>query len=71
MEKIDMKKELKDLYNPSTKRVMIVEVPKLNFLMIDGSGDPNTSQMYKDAIEALFSLSYTIKFMIKKLFTCP
>ena len=66
MEKRDMKKELKDLYNPSTKHVTIVEVPKMNFLMIDGSGDPNTSQMYKDAIEALFSLSYTIKFMIKK-----
>ena len=66
MEKIDMKKELKDLYNPSTKHVTIVEVPKMNFLMIDGSGDPNTSQMYKDAIEALFSLSYTIKFMMKK-----
>ena len=66
MVKIDMKKELKDLYNPSTKQVTIVEVPKMNFLIIDGSGDPNTSQMYKDAIEALFSLSYTIKFMVKK-----
>ena len=66
LEKIDMKKELKDLYNPSTKHVTIVEVPKMNFLMIDGSGDPNTSQMYKEAIEALFSLSYTIKFMMKK-----
>jgi len=61
-----LKKELKELYNPSTKRVVIVEVPKMNFLMIDGSGDPNTSQEYKDAVEALFSLSYTIKFMIKK-----
>ena len=38
----------------------------MNFLMIDGSGDPNTSQEYKDAIEALFSLSYTLKFIIKK-----
>ena len=38
----------------------------MNFLMIDGSGDPNTAQEYKDAAEALFSLSYTIKFMIKK-----
>ena len=66
MEKIDVKKELKDLYNPSKKQITIVEVPKMNFLMIDGSGDPNTSQTYKDAIEALFSLSYTIKFMIKK-----
>lgn len=66
LEKIDLKKEFKSLYNPSAKEVAIVEVPKMNFLMIDGSGDPNTSQEYKDAIEALFSLSYTLKFMIKK-----
>ena len=66
MEKIDLKKGLKDLFNPSAKEVAIVEVPKMNFLMIDGSGDPNTSQEYKDAVEALFSLSYTLKFMIKK-----
>ena len=66
MEKIDLKKELKDLYNPSTKEIAIVDVPKMNFLMIDGSGDPNTSQEYKNAIEALFNLSYTLKFFIKK-----
>jgi hypothetical protein len=66
LKKIDLKKELKGLYNPSAKELAIVEVPKMNFLMIDGSGDPNTSQEYKDAVEALFSLSYTLKFMIKK-----
>ncbi len=43
MDKIDLKKELKNLYNPSTKDVVMVEVPKFNFLMIDGNGDPNTS----------------------------
>jgi len=64
--KIDLKKELKHLYNPSPKEVVIVEVPKMNFLMIDGLGDPNTSQDYKDAVEALFSLSYSLKFMIKQ-----
>jgi hypothetical protein len=66
LKKIDLKKELKDLYNPSSKEIAIVEVPKMNFLMIDGSGDPNTSQEYKDAVEALFSLSYTLKFMMRK-----
>lgn len=34
--------------------------------MIDGSGNPDTSQEYKDALEALFSLSYTLKFNVKK-----
>lgn len=66
MNKIDFKKELKYLYNPSLKAAMVVEVPPLNFLMIDGQGDPNTATAYKEAIEALFSLSYALKFMVKK-----
>ncbi len=66
MTKIDLKKELKYLYSPSAKQVSIVDVPPMNFLMIDGQGDPNTAQAYHDAIEALFSVSYALKFMIKK-----
>lgn len=66
MSKIDFKKELNHLYNPSAKAVMVVDVPPLNFLMIDGRGDPNTATAYKEAVEALFSLSYTLKFMVKK-----
>ena len=66
MKKIDFKKEFKHLYKPSAKKVEIVEVPKWNYLMVDGKGDPNTSQSFHDAIEVLFSLSYTLKFMIKK-----
>lgn len=63
--KIDFKKELKHLYKPP-KEVVIVDVPEMNFLMINGAGDPNTAQEYKDAIEALYAVSYTLKFMIKK-----
>lgn len=66
MEKIDHKKKLKHLYKPSAKKVEIVEVPQMNFLMVDGEGDPNTSQSFSDAIEALFPLAYTLKFMVKK-----
>ncbi|KUK55970.1 MAG: Uncharacterized protein XD79_0356 [Atribacteria bacterium 34_128] len=47
MRKIDFKKELKHLYNPP-KEVVLVDVPEMNFLMIDGTGDPNTSPEYKD-----------------------
>ena len=43
MKKIDYKKELKHLYKPSPETVEIVDVPEMNFLMIDGKGDPNTS----------------------------
>ena len=65
MEKIDYKNELKHLYRPTTKKVEIVEVPKMNFLMIDGDGGPN-HPTFQNAIEVLFPLSYTLKFMIKK-----
>ncbi len=66
MKKIDFKKELKHLYNSSPKAVVVVDVPPLNFLMVDGRGDPNTTAAYKEAVEALFSLSYALKFMVKK-----
>ena len=41
MEKIDYKKQLKHLYKPSAKKVEIVNVPEMNFVLIDGQGDPN------------------------------
>ena len=66
MKKIDYKKKLKNFYKPSPKTVEIVDVPEMNFLMIDGQGDPNTSQEYSDVIEALYAVSYALKFMIKK-----
>ena len=66
MKKIDFKKELKHLYQPSAKEVVEVAVPTLNYLMIDGEGDPNTSQAYADAVETLFMTSYTLKFMVKR-----
>ncbi len=66
MQKVDLKKELKHLYQPSAKAVVQVDVPSFQFLMIDGEGDPNTSAAYAEAVEALFSVSYTVKFMVKK-----
>ena len=66
MSKIDSKKEMKHLYQASAKAVAQVIVPPLNFLMVDGQGDPNTTAAYMQAIEALFSVSYTAKFMLKR-----
>lgn len=66
MEKIDLYKEQKELYSPSIKEPVMVDVPECQFIMIDGKGDPNTSKEYQNAIMALFSLSYTIKFLLKK-----
>ncbi len=66
MSKVDLKKDLKHLYNPSAQEVSVVDVPPMNFLMIDGAGDPNVSLEYQQAMEALFSLSYALKFRVKK-----
>jgi hypothetical protein len=56
---------LEDLYEAS-RSPELVRVPELTFVMIDGQGDPNTSAEYRDAIQALFALSYTLKFSLKK-----
>lgn len=66
MEKLDLKKTLKHLYQASAKEVVAVDVSPMNYLMVDGAGDPNTSQAFADAVEVLFMVSYTLKFMVKK-----
>jgi len=65
LDKVDLKEEPKNLYNPSAKEVSVVDVPAMNFLVVDGEGAP-TSPQYSAAIEALFSVAYTLKFMVKK-----
>jgi len=65
MKKLDLRKQFKELYTPPSKQVVAVNVPKFNFLMIDGVGDPNTSQEYQDALAALYGVAYTAKFMCK------
>src|SRR6476620_10415081 len=66
MARTDLKQELKTLYSSSAKAISILDVPPLNFLMIDGSGDPNTSEEYKEALEALYAVAYTAKFTAKR-----
>ncbi len=66
MEKLDYKKRLGELYAPPTKSVVRVVVPPLQYLLIDGQGDPNTSPAYQQAVECLYAVSYTIKFAIKR-----
>jgi len=66
MSKTDFKKELKYLYQPSAKIVAVVDVPRMNFLSIDGSGNPNTAPEYALAVEALYTMAYALKFKVKK-----
>ena len=61
MAAIDPKKTL-DAYRAKRGEFRVVEVPPLQYLMIDGAGDPNTAPAYRDAVSALFPLAYALKF---------
>ncbi|WP_339093963.1 GyrI-like domain-containing protein [Deinococcus sp. VB343] len=65
MTKLDLKKEQRHLYAPRAGEIGVVDVPAMNFLMVDGAGDPNGNPAYVDAVTALFSVSYTLKFALK------
>jgi hypothetical protein len=62
--KIDFKKTL-DSYRAPRGRFRIVDVPDLRYLMIDGSGDPNTSPAFAAAVEALYPVAYKLMFASK------
>ena len=64
MFKIDHRKTLKHLYHPSSKLPILVEVPTMNFLMMDGRGKPEGKQ-FPQAAGTLFPLAYTLKFMVR------
>ena len=67
MDKIDLKKLYRELYNVGKKAVKphFVDVPALQYVMVDGRGDPNTSEQYQNAIGALYGVAYTVKFVAK------
>ncbi len=65
MKKLDLRKELKHLYNPSAREPALVDVPPMTFACIDGRGDPNGPD-FAAATGALYAFSYTIKFLVKK-----
>lgn len=65
MKTLDHKKELKPLYSARKNRPAIVDVPRMQFLMFDGHGNPETNPMMQDGFQALYSLAYPIRFAIK------
>jgi hypothetical protein len=69
MEKLDLRKKYKHLYQPSAKVVEVVEVPLFQFAMIDGKIEPGhgpgSSPAFQQALEALYGISYTLKFASK------
>lgn len=65
MEKIDMKKTLKECYTGKSS-VKFVEVPKIKYITYTGKGNPNTSEEFKSSMEVLYGMAYTMKFQFKK-----
>ncbi len=65
MQKIDMKAQLKTIYSTSARRPTIIEVPEMNYLKIDGSGNPSQTEFQK-AAQTLFPIAYTLKFMVRE-----
>jgi hypothetical protein len=70
MKTLDLKKQFKYLYQPSAKKIEAVQVPNLQFAMIDGAiekgSEPGKSPAFAESTQALYGLSYTLKFMLKK-----
>ena len=66
VKKVDVKKDFKELYGVSKGDPVLVDVPPMNYLMIDRIGDPNSSKEYADAVEALYAVSYTVKFAVQR-----
>jgi len=64
--KIDFKKTMKGFYQPSSKEVTQVDVPEMQFLMIDGIGSPGDSKEYQDALAVLYPIAFKTKFLSKK-----
>ena len=63
--KVDLKRELRGLYG-AKRDATFVEVPELQFAMVDGHGDPNEAPEYAEAVQALYSVSYTARFALKR-----
>lgn len=66
MDKIDFRKVHRELYAPPHGKFVEVDVPAMQFVKVDGEGDPNTAPAYAKALEWLYSTSYAMKFAAKK-----
>lgn len=63
--KVDLTRQV-EAYRARAGRFDVVTVPPLTYLMVDGHGDPNTSDAYRDAVSTVFPLAYTLKFLSKR-----
>lgn len=64
-EKIDFKKTMPG-YRARRGRIDVLDLPELQYLMIDGAGDPNTAPEYSAALQTLYPVAYALKFLSKQ-----
>ncbi|WP_405216041.1 GyrI-like domain-containing protein [Agrococcus sp. Ld7] len=65
MQKVDLKRTLEG-YRAKPGEFRVVELPPLQYLMIDGRGDPNTADSFTRAVDALYPLAYALKFASRR-----
>lgn len=65
MTKLDVKKALASLYGASAGEFALVDVPRMQFVKVDGEGDPNAAPAYRTSVEWLYGTSYAMKFAAK------
>ena len=64
-EKTDVKKTF-DSYQATRGRFRLLDVPEMQYLMVDGHGDPNSSPAFGEALETLYPVAYAVKFASKR-----
>jgi hypothetical protein len=66
MSKLDLKKEFRECYTAPADRFQIVCVPRMQFLMVDGCGDPNKAPRFEQCVQSLYSVAYCVKLALRK-----
>lgn len=64
-EKLDLKKVRRELFTAPLNRFVLIDVPEVLYLMVDGEGDPNASPDYARAVSWLYTTAYALKFAWK------
>lgn len=65
MPKLDFRKQQPALFSAPTDEFVLIKVPRLRFIKVDGQGDPNAAPAYARALEWLYSVSFGTKFAAK------
>lgn len=67
--KLDLRKQRRELYSPSSRKVVVVDVPEFQYIWLDGTIDagvsPSDSESFREAMSAMYGIAFGLKFMSK------